>query len=151
MIIIRMRDMLLSRFWRAREGNVATMFAFAIVPVIGLTGAAVDYSRAASARTGLQSAIDATALAMVKLPPTLTPSALQAKPTAYFNAMFNHPEAKNIVVTPTYNTTGGSQLTIAASGSVDATFVKIMGFNNLNIGSTSTVKWGNNRLRVALA
>ena len=29
--------------------------------------------------------------------------------------------------------------------------MKIMGYSSLNIGSTSTVKWGNNRLRVALA
>jgi Flp pilus assembly protein TadG len=141
---------MLSRFLRAREGNVATMFAFAIIPVIGLTGAAVDYSRAASARTGLQAAIDATALAMAKLAPTLTQSELQQKTTAYFNAMFSHPEAKNIVITPTYSTTGGSQLTIAVSGSVDTTFTKILGFNSLDIGSTSTVKWGNTRLRVAL-
>src|SRR3954466_10753081 len=126
MIRTRMRHMLFG-FLRAREGNVARDFAFAIIPVIGLTGAAVDYSRAASARTGLQSAIDATALAMAKLAPTLTQSELQQKTTAYFNAMFNHPEAKNIMVTPTYNTTGGSQLTISASGSVDATFMKILG------------------------
>src|SRR3954471_22918759 len=147
----RMRHMFLSRFWKDRRGGVAPMFALAVIPLIGLTGAAIDYSRANSARTGMQAAIDATALAMAKLAPTLTQSELQQKTSAYFNAMFNHPEAKNIVVTPTYNTTGGSQLTIAASGSVDATFVKIMGINSLNIGSTSTVKWGNNRLRVALA
>src|SRR4051812_42776205 len=150
MITIRMRDMLLSRFWRAREGNVATMFAFAIIPVIGLTGAAVDYSRAASARTGMQAAIDATALAMAKLAPTLTQSELQEKTSAYFNAMFSHPEAKNLVITPAYSTAGGSQLTLSVSGSVDATFIKIIGFNSLDISSTSTVKWGNNRLRVAL-
>jgi hypothetical protein len=65
--------------------------------------------------------------------------------------MFSHPEANNIVITPTYSTTGGSQLTIAASGSVDATFMKILGYNNITIGSSSTVKWGNTRLRVALA
>ena len=29
--------------------------------------------------------------------------------------------------------------------------MKLMGFSSLNIGSTSTVKWGNSRLRVALA
>ena len=65
--------------------------------------------------------------------------------------MFNHPEAKNLVITPTYSTAGGSQLTVAVSGSMDTSFMKIMGFSSLNIGSTSTVKWGMNRLRVALA
>ncbi len=65
--------------------------------------------------------------------------------------MFNHPEAKNIVITPTYTTAGGSQLNISVSGSMDTSFMKLMGFSSLNIGSTSTVKWGMNRLRVALA
>jgi hypothetical protein len=87
---------------------------------------------------------------MAKLAPTLTQSQLQTQTTAYFNAMFNHPEAKNLVLTPTYTTAGGSQLVISVSGSVDTSFMRIMGFSTLNVGSTSTVKWGNTRLRVAL-
>jgi Flp pilus assembly protein TadG len=134
-----------------RRGGVAPMFALAIIPVFGLAGAAVDYSRANSARTGLQSAIDATALAMAKLAPTLTPAQLQTQTTAYFNAMFSHPEATNLVITPTYTTSGGSQLTIKVTGSVNTSFMSIMGIPTLNIGSTSTVKWGMSRLRVALA
>jgi len=142
--------MSLFRFLKDRRGGVAPMFALAIIPVFGLVGAAVDYSRANSVRAGMQSAIDATALAMAKLAPTLTQAQLQTQTTAYFNAMFSHPEAKNLVITPTYTTAGGSQLTIAVSSSMDTSFMKIMGFSSLNIGSTSTVKWGNNRLRVAL-
>jgi Flp pilus assembly protein TadG len=146
-----MRDMLLSRFMKDRRGGVAPMFALAVIPVIGLTGAAIDYSRANSVRVGMQSAIDATALAMAKLAPTLTQSQLQTQTNAYFQAMFTHPEAKNIVITPSYTTTGGSQLTIAVSASMDTTFMNVMGYSSLNIGSTSTVKWGMNRMRVALA
>jgi Flp pilus assembly protein TadG len=138
--------MSLFRFMQDRRGGVAPMFALALVPVFGLVGAAVDYSRANSVRTGMQSAIDA----MAKLAPTLTQSQLQTQTTAYFNAMFNHPEAKNLVLTPTYTTAGGSQLVISVSGSVDTSFMRIMGFSTLNVGSTSTVKWGNSRLRVAL-
>ena len=64
--------------------------------------------------------------------------------------MFSHPEAKS-AVTPTYTTSGGSQLTISAAASMDTAFMKLMGYSNLDIKSSSTVKWGNNRLRVALA
>ena len=38
--------------------------------------------------------------------------------------MFSHPEAKNVAVTPTYTTSGGSQLTLAASASIDTAFMK---------------------------
>src|SRR5438270_13203342 len=113
MFTTRMRDMLLSRFLRDRRGGVAPMFALAVIPVIGLTGAAIDYSRANSVRTGMQAAIDATALALAKVASTLTASQLQTQTTAYFNALFNHPEAKNFVITRTYTTTGGSKSTMA--------------------------------------
>jgi len=119
--------------------------------VVGLVGAAVDYSRANSIKVALQAALDATALAMAKLAPTLTQSERQTKSTAYFQAMFTHPEAKNVTVTPNYTASGGAQLTLSGSASVDTSFMKVMGYSNLGIKSTATVKWGNNRLRVALA
>ena len=143
--------MLRSRFLKDRRGGVTPMFALAIVPVVGFVGASIDYSRANSIKVGMQSALDATALAMAKLAPTLTSADLQTKSTAYFNAMFNHADAKNMIITPTYSTSGGSQLTVSASASMDTAFMKLMGYSNLGIKSSSTVKWGNNRLRVALA
>ena len=143
--------MLLTHFWRDRRGAVAPIFALALIPLVGLTGAAVDYSRASNARSGMQAALDATALAMAKLAPSLTQSELQTKTNAYFQTVFSEPDAKNIVITPTYTTQGGSQLTIAVSGSVNTTFMNVVGISSMNVGSTSTVKWGNQRLRVALA
>ena len=53
-------------FLQDRRGAVAPMFALAVIPVVGFVGMAVDYSRANSIRTGMQAALDATALAMSK-------------------------------------------------------------------------------------
>src|SRR4030095_1206428 len=97
-----------------------------IIPVVGFIGASVDYSRANSVKAGMQSALDATALAMAKLAPTLTQSQLQTQATAYFQALFSHPEAKNLSVTPTYTTSGGSQLTMSGSATADTAFLKVM-------------------------
>jgi Flp pilus assembly protein TadG len=138
-------------FLQDRRAGVAPIFALAIIPVIGLVGAAVDYSRGNSVRTALQSALDATALAMAKSAPTLTESQLQQKASDHFLALFNKPYAKNVGVTAAYTTTGGSTLTLTATGKVDTTFTRIMGFTEMNIGSSATIKWGNQRLRVALA
>jgi Flp pilus assembly protein TadG len=63
---------LLRRFFRAQRGNITIIFALTTIPVIGFVGAAVDYSRANSARTAMQSAIDATALMLSKDVATLT-------------------------------------------------------------------------------
>src|SRR3712207_450664 len=45
------------------RGNVAIIFALALFPVMGLVGAAVDYSRLALRKTSLQSVADSAALA----------------------------------------------------------------------------------------
>ena len=143
--------MSLRSFLRDRRAGVAPMFALAIIPVIGLVGAAVDYSHANSIRTKVQGALDATALAMARSAPSLTESDLQTKTKDYFTSLFNRPDLKNLNVTAAYSTTSGSTLVITATGSVDTTFTRVMGFNSLNVGSSATIKWGNQRLRVALA
>src|ERR1044072_7713129 len=147
----RTAPMLRARFLKDRRGAVTPMFALAIVPVVGFVGASIDYSRANSIKAGMQSALDATGLASAKLAPTLTSADLQTKTTAYFNAMFSHADAKSLTITPTYTTTGGSQLTVSAGRSMCTASMKLMCYSNLDIKSSSTVKWGNNRLRVALA
>ena len=143
--------MLLHRFLKDCRGGVAPMFALAVIPIFGLVGASIDYSRANSARAGLQAALDATSLAMAKLAPTLTEAQLKSQTEAYFKALFNHPEVTLTGVTPNYTTSGGSKLTISASVTMNTAFMTVIGYPSLNIGSTSTVKWGMNRLRVALA
>lgn len=55
----------ISRFRRAKGGNVAIIFALTLVPIISSVGCAVDYSRAAQVRSKLQSAIDAASVGSV--------------------------------------------------------------------------------------
>src|SRR5918993_2748443 len=53
---------LLRKLWRDDSGNVAGAFALSVFPVIGLAGAAVDYSRATKVQSNLQMMTDAAAL-----------------------------------------------------------------------------------------
>jgi uncharacterized protein YegL len=55
-----------------------------------------------------------------------------------------------ITLTPTYSTSGGSQVMIKATGNIPTTFMKVVGMPSLDLDVSSTVKWGNTRLRVAL-
>ena len=52
-------------FARDRQGGVAMIFAFVLVPLLMVVFAAIDYSRAASAKTQLMMAADQAALSMV--------------------------------------------------------------------------------------
>jgi Flp pilus assembly protein TadG len=138
------------RFGSAEGGNVVITFALATIPMVGLVGAAVDYSHANSIKAAMQAALDATALAMSKTAGTLNATDLQTKSDAYFKALFTRPEAASVTITASYNTTTGSSLTVAGSAMMTTNFMKVMGFQQLNITGTSTASWGNNRLRVAL-
>ena len=56
-LIDRLRNALRA-FRTARGGNVVFTFALATVPIIGFVGAAVDYSRANSAKAAMQAAVE---------------------------------------------------------------------------------------------
>jgi Flp pilus assembly protein TadG len=145
----RFRDRLRA-FRTAERGHVVFTFSLAVIPIIGVIGAAVDYSRANSAKSAMQSAVDATALMLSKDIATLTSAQITQKATAYFTALYNHPEVAGVTITPTYSTTGGSQLVVNGVGTINTTFMKAMGLQSLAVNVSSTIKWGNTRLRVAL-
>src|SRR5215217_9710210 len=98
------------KFTAAQAGNVVLTFALTGVPVFGLVGAAVDYSRANSAKAAMQSAVDATALMLSKEASSLTGGQREQKAINYFNALFNRTEVSNITITPIYTTTDSTQL-----------------------------------------
>jgi Flp pilus assembly protein TadG len=52
-------------FRRSTSGNVAMIFGLALIPVLGMVGAGVDYSRAANLRARLQAAADAAAVGAI--------------------------------------------------------------------------------------
>lgn len=140
-------------FRRADQGNIAVMFSIAILPILGLVGAAIDYSRVNNARTAMQAAIDATALMISKEAAGLTAAQVTSKAQAYFAAMYKHPEATGVSVTATYtpNTGSGATVVISGSGSMATDFMKVAGYPSLSFGSSATTRWGNTKLRVAMA
>ncbi len=126
-------------------------FALLTVPMMGFVGSAIDYSRANSAKASMQAAADATALMLSKEIATLTTAQINSKASGYFNALLNNnTDLTNVKVTPTYSTSGGSQVVVKGTGTVTTTFMKVVGFSSLDVDVSATVKWGNTRLRVAL-
>ena len=140
----------LSEFRRANAGNVAMTFALATLPLVGTVGFAVDYSHANSVKAAMQAALDSTALMLSKDAATLSNADLQTKAKSYFDALFTRPEAKNVTVTASYTTTGGSQVKVDGVAAVPTAFLGVIGFQNINVNGSSTSAWGSTRLRVAL-
>lgn len=139
------------KFAFSNNGNIAIVFALASLPVVGTVGFAVDYSHANSVKTAMQAALDSTALMLAKDAATVTSGTLQTNATNYFKALFNRPEAQNVVVTATYSESGGSKVVVNGSATVPTAFLGIIGYNNIPVNGSSTTSWGSTRLRVALA
>jgi Flp pilus assembly protein TadG len=144
---------LLRRFRVDRRANVTPIFALSLVPMLAFVGSAVDYSRGNAVKTGLQAALDSTALMLSKDAQNLTETQLGQKANDYFFAMFTNPDAKNVMVTPTFSTpqSGSFVLTVVAKAKVDVRFMKVLGTSEMNVSSTAEVKWGIKKLELALA
>jgi Flp pilus assembly protein TadG len=140
----------LRAFRVAQAGNVAITFVFATLPIIAAVGFAVDFSHANSVKAAMQAALDSTSLMISKEASTDTSAQLQTNAQKYFLALFNRPEAKNVTVTATYTTDGGTEVVINAIADVPTTLLGIIGRDTITVNSSSTSKWGMNRLRVAL-
>jgi Flp pilus assembly protein TadG len=138
-------------FRRDENGHVAVIFTLLLIPLIGLTGGAIDYTRASAAKVAMQAALDATALAVSKEAASLTPSQLSQRATDYFMAAFHRPDAQNVSVTTSYSNTAGSTIVVSSTGVVKSHFLGILGIDEMHISSTTKTKWGTKRLRVALA
>lgn len=129
----------LKAFRRDRRGNVAIIFAIAIIPILGFVGAAVDYSIAVRTQTKIEAALD-TALLLATSQGELTKTATTAQADAI--VMFNAQLAtfgvgtQSSTITVSDSTTGRTA-NGTASSVVPTTFMKIMGFNNLTVTGTS--------------
>jgi Flp pilus assembly protein TadG len=142
------------RFIGAKDGNIAVIFAIAAVPLISFVGAAIDYTRANSARSSMQAALDSTALMLAKdlTNGVITTAQINAKAVTYFTALYTNTDAKSVTVNANYTpgTSGASTISVSGSGAVTTDFLKVAGFPNLNFSTSSTSAWGNSRMRVAM-
>ena len=141
-------------FVTEKSGNMAVVFTLALIPVMGLVGAAVDYSRANVVRAQMQASLDSTALMLGKDPALsgYTSAQSQQKAANYFNALFNPPGIQSVRVNPPVVDQRKSTVTVSASATVPTEFMKMAPFkvSDINVATSSTVAWGVSRLRVAL-
>jgi Flp pilus assembly protein TadG len=130
--------MLFDRFVKDCRGGVAPTLALTLVPLMAGMGAAVDYSRANSARTAMQAALDSTVLMLSKNAQTLSSPEGQATAQDYFNAIFSGRDVQNLQISATASTgSDGTAVTGTASGSVKTTMMSALGFSALDIAVRS--------------
>jgi len=144
--------MILSRFLGNRDAGVAPMLALAALPMFTAVGAAVDYSRASSARTAMQAALDATALMLSKDAQGMTTELLNQRSVDFFTAQYIRPEVYNIQLIPQFSAPyqGSFSLKVTASATIDTVFLGVLGVDNIDFSASSEVLWGMKKLNLAL-
>jgi Flp pilus assembly protein TadG len=141
----------MGRFRHAQDGNVAAIFAVALVPLIAAVGCAVDYSRAVELRSKLQSAIDAASVgAVARTSPgfiaagAMTADGPVAAGVADATNIFNGNMAGrggytlNSFTADVKKSSGKVISTLQFSADVPTTFTSIIGWRKLTVTGTST-------------
>jgi len=125
------------------------MFGLTAIPLLVAAGGFVDMTRAYYARTDMQDALDATALALSRAAPGMSDTEMQKAAENYFYANFNDPDVESLDLEPSY-TASGPSLTVSGTASVKTYFLPLIRIKHIPVSASSTVKWGETRLRVAL-
>ncbi len=133
---------------RNRDGNVALMFGLALLPVLAGIGAAIDYSRASTARSQLSAAVDATVLALARRAPQLTDSQLRAEAETFFKAVLGN--RGDLASLPLQVKRSDKGLAITAAGVMPTSFMKIFGVPTLPVATLAAAGTGGRR-KVELA
>jgi Flp pilus assembly protein TadG len=134
------------RFWSDTKGNIAVLFALAIVPVIGGIGAAIDYSMASAYRTDMQQALDSTALALTKILPADEETVNKVGMEYFLASMGNH-NLSNLKLTITPE---NGIVTLKATGDYKPAIANILGAQQFEIGTDAQARWSLGKLEIAL-
>lgn len=126
-----MRDV---SIWSNTRGNVATVFALTLIPVIGLGGLALDYSRASNAKVRLQRAADAAVL-QVRNDPRMSKADRATETERVFRALVDRP-SEFAFIKPTLTEAAGA-LRLSVSAALHNSFGKAVGFDRTPIRVTS--------------
>jgi Flp pilus assembly protein TadG len=145
----------LRQFSKADDGNIAIIFVIALIPILGFVGAAVDYSRASAARTSMQTALDSTALMLLRdiSSGVISSSQVGAVANSYFSGLYTNTDSQVISVTASYTAQSGTSpptVQVAGSGSIKTDFLNVIGVPMLVFNASATTTFGAGLLRIAL-
>jgi Flp pilus assembly protein TadG len=136
-------------FAQAREGQVALTFGFALLPLVLAIGCGVDISRAMAAKSRLQVALDATAIAVARMAST-DEAAMTREAQAFFYANFAGEDLGVVGSMNATQLTNGTGVVIIATARVPTAFMSIAGYNEVDVSAQVEVMREARALEVVL-
>jgi hypothetical protein len=135
------------RFWRNTGGATAVIFGLALLPICIAVGAAVDYTRAANGRTGLQLAVDSAALAAAREGAKMDDASLSQFGRQFFDANF---KGRDININDVNITRSDKRIRVSARGGVDTSILQLFGLKVIDVAADAQVGWGTSNIELAL-
>lgn len=127
----------LSRLCRDSRGNTLAIVGAALIPLTAMIGSGVDMSRAYMAKTRLQMACDAAALAGRRVMQNDTlDSAVTAEAVRFFNFNFNQGMYGTAAFTPSVTRPSTGTIRVSASTTIPTSIMRMFGFTTLPLSVT---------------
>lgn len=136
------------RFLAERDGAIAIMFALVGLVLLAMIGGVIDYTRSINERSRLQSALDATGLALVHLPNGTPADVVQQRAQEFFTSVY---KATPGVPTPRLGVNPiENGVRLEASNDVPLSILALAGVNRWTIGAKSQTNFARNKVEIAL-
>ncbi|CAN0599561.1 unnamed protein product, partial [Ectocarpus sp. 12 AP-2014] len=133
-----------------QRGVVAIIFGIAAIPIMGMVGASLDYSRAANVQTQLQDALDGAILTAAH-ERQLSDAQMEAAIRTQIEAMVGGAHGANsLTLNISRSPDEDTLVEITATMKVATTILEIMGVNDIVVGANAAVGVDFQSLEVAL-
>lgn len=137
----------LHRLATDNRGSVAIFFALAMIPMILATGLAIDLGRAYVVKARLETALDASALAVGA---AADGADLQQIAQNFFDANYPPTEMGTPAAVTVVPSDNGNTITVSTSAVVETTFMQIANIKSMDVNATSQAKRSVSGLMVAM-
>lgn len=137
-------------FREDRGGNLVVIFAILLVPLLGMVGAAIDYTRASTARQMLMSAVDTAALMAARDAAKLTDAQLQTRINDWISANLYGVDAGSFSGAKVTIDRTNRTIDISADARVKTTMTQLVGPDGVTVRGSSQSTWGTNKIELAL-
>lgn len=135
------------RFRGGEGGAVALIFSLALIPMLMLAGIVIDYGANSNARQQAQNSVDATVLALAKLPPATSDAVLRDKATKQITAAMTRTQAEGVTVALQRS---DDTIRVTLSATTPTTLTRLGGFSSLPLVVSGSARRGSGNLEVAL-
>ncbi|GIW17040.1 VWA domain-containing protein [Tepidiforma sp.] len=126
---------LMRRLFRGERGQALPLFALFLLIFVGFVAMSIDVGRYVWARTQMQAAVDAAALAAAQSMPSETDAATKATEYWMDNSGFIRSQGENVQFAVTYPQ-GNKAVRVQASARIPTWFARIFGVTHWNVSAS---------------